>query len=240
MEQFKIKQGGFKEIRKTLLIITVPLLLIITFGVLAIFYFTMKDEQRDVNVLLLLIPFTLVTGAFGLYPSMNRQKKIFESYSLTLDNNSITREQHNTPTITISNEEISEIIKNSNGSITIKGNSKVNVIGVPPQIDDYKKLEELLNEIKQISTKTKESFPQKYIMLFSLLGMGLMATFQISNIKIIVGISGLVLLTFLGYSFFAIQRSKNIDNKTKRGRWMILFVAAIIIGGMYYKLSGLQ
>lgn len=240
MEQFKIKPGGFKEIRKTLLVKIVPILLLGSFGVLAMVHFNMKEEQSDVNVLLFLIPFILVSGAFGLYRSMNTQKKIFESYCLTLDNNSITREQHNTPTITISNEEISEIIKNSNGSITIKGKSKVNVIGVPPQIEDYTRLEKLLTEIKQISTKTKEPFLQKYMILFSLLGMGLMATFQISSNKIIVGVSGLVLLIFMGYSFFAIQRSKNIDNKTKRATWWVILVAVSIIGVMYYKLTGLQ
>ena len=74
--------------------------------------------------------------AFGLYRGVNRQKEIFDSYRLTLDNNAITREQHKTPTITISNTDVIEIVKNSNGSFTIKGNSPVNVIGVPSQKDD--------------------------------------------------------------------------------------------------------
>ena len=74
--------------------------------------------------------------AFGLYRGVNRQKEIFDSYRLTLDNNAITREQHKTPTITISNTDVIEIVKNSNGSFTLKGNSPVNVIGVPSQIDD--------------------------------------------------------------------------------------------------------
>ncbi len=140
--------------------------------------------------------------AFGLYRGINRQKEIFDSYRLTLDNNGITREQHNTPTINIAKADLSEIIKNPNGSFTIKGNSTVNVIGVPSQIDDYENLELSLAEIRQISTKTSEPILQNFRSLLSILVIGLMASVYISKDKIIVGISGTVLLVVLGYSVF--------------------------------------
>ena len=86
--------------------------------------------------------------AFGLYRGVNRQKEIFDSYRLTLDNNAITRQQHKTPTITISNTDVIEIVKNSNGSFTLKGNSPVNVIGVPSQT-------------RKIISRNKENFVKK-------------------------------------------------------------------------------
>jgi hypothetical protein len=238
MEQFKIRQNGFKEIRKAILIKAIPILLLAAFGGLAISYFTTNGQPNDVNVFPFVIPIVLVALAFGLYRSVNRQKEIFDSYILTLDNNVITREQHNTPTITILNADLCEIIKNSNGSFTIKGNSSVNVIGVPSQIDEYEKLEKTLSEVRQISTKGSESFLQKFRGLLSVLTIGLMAAVYISNDKIIVGVSGTVLLVVLGYSFFEVQRSKNIDRKTKKGMWWLLLVTASIISIMYYKLTG--
>jgi hypothetical protein len=239
-EQFKIRPDGFKEIRKTMLIKAIPLCLLAASGGLTISHFNASGQQSDVNVYLFVIPLVAGALAFGLYRGVNRQKEIFDSYSLALSNDSITREQHNTPTISISHGEISEIIKNSNGSFTIKGNSTINIIGVPSQIDNYEKLEKLLTDIRQISTKTSEPFLQKFRGLLSILTIGLMAAVYISKDRIIVGISGTVLLIVLGYSFFEVQRSKNIDNKTKRGMWWLIPVTASIIGVMYFKLTGQQ
>lgn len=241
MEQFKIRQDGFKEIRKMMLIKAIPISLLAVSGGLVISHFTTNEQQSNENVFSFVIPMVLGALAFGLYRGINRQKEIFDSYRLMIDNNGITREQHNTPTITISNTDVSEIIKNSNGSFTIKGNSFVNVIGVPSQIDNYEKLEKSLAEIRQISTKNSEPFLQKFRgILSSILTIGLMASVYISKDKIIVGVSGTVLLTVLGYSFFEVQKSKNIDSKTKKGMWWLIIVIASIMVGMYYKLTGQQ
>jgi hypothetical protein len=240
MEQFKIRKDGFKEIRKVMLVKAIPILLFATSGGLAIAYLNSNEEQSDVNVFPFVIPLMLGALAFGLYRGVNRQKEIFDSYVLTLDNNCITREQHNTQTITISNNGIIDIIKNSNGSFTIEGNSTVNVISIPSQIEDYEKLEKLLFEIRQISTIESKPFLQKFNALFSILTIGLMAAVYISKDKIIVSVAGTVLLPILGYSLFEVQRSKNIDRKTKKGMWWLILVIISIIGVMYLKLTGQQ
>ncbi len=127
-----------------------------------------------------------------------------------------------------------------NGSFTIKGNSSVNVIVVPSQIDNYEKLEKSLTEIRQILTKSSEPFLQKFRGILSISTIGLMAAVYISKDKIIVGVSGTVLLVVLGYSFFEVQRSKNVDSKTKKEMWWLILVTASIVGVMCYKLTGQQ
>ena len=67
-----------------------------------------------------------------------------------------------------------------------------------------------------------------------------MAAVYISKNKLIVGISGSIALLFMGYSFFKIQGSKNIDKKIKTTMWWLLVVCASIIAVMYFKLSGLM
>jgi hypothetical protein len=237
MQEFKIRQNGFKEIRKVILMKAIPLSLLAAFGGLAISYFNTNGQESNVNVIPFVIPIVLGALGFGLYRGLNRQKEIYDSYRLILDNIGITREQHNTPTISISNSAITEIVKNSNGSFTIKGNSSINVIIVPSQIEDYEKLEKSLSEIKQISTKISKPFLQKYRVLVSILTIGLMAAIYISADKIVVGASGVILLIMMGYSFFVLKMSKNVDNKTKKGMWWLILVMASIVAVMYYKLK---
>lgn len=240
MEQFKIRQDGFKEIRKALLIRTIPLSLIAVIGGLMISHFSSNEDQRDVNVFPVLIPVVLGTLAFGLYLSIQRQKTLFDSYTLTIDDQKITREQHNTPSITISITDLKDIIKNLNGSYIIKGTSSAHSIVIPSQIEDYTKLEKLLLDLRPISVKTKESFLQKFQTPISLLALGLMAIVYIAKDKVIVGVSGTIVLVVFAYSTFTLWRSKNIDNKTKKGSWWMLLLIGSIIITMYAKLTGQQ
>jgi len=240
MEQFKIRQNGFNEIRRGALIKVIPILLLAAFVGLAISHFNTSGQESDVNVYPFVIPLILGAIGFGIYRGINRQKEVFESYKLTIDNDSITREQYNMQTISISIADISEIRKNSNGSLIIKGKSSVDVIGVPTQIENFEKLEQLLSEIRNILDKDKEPFLQKHIGLFSILlavmTLGLMAVIYLCENKIISGICGTVLLIILAFSFIEIQKSKNIDNKTKKGSWWLVLVVVSIILTLIYKI----
>ena len=239
MEQFKIRKDGFKEIKKEALIYIIPIMLIAAFGGIAISYFIISEQQSGVNTFPFTILLVLVLIGFGISRGIGRQKDIYESYKLTIDNNSITREQNNTQTITISITDISKIRKNSNGSFIIQGDSAINVIIVPAQIENYEKLEQLLSEIKGISCKSRKTYLQMLLLgLFTTLIVGLIVVTYVVKDKIIVGICGTILLIIMGYSIFVNQRNKNIDNKTKKGMWASILVMAGIIGLMFYKIFG--
>ena len=101
MQQFKIRQDGFKEIKKQMLKKAIPLMLIaLTVGIV-IGTVNSKEKTKEINVLPFVIPFCAVVIGFGLYRCVNRQKGLFESYTLTFTNNLITREQLNTQIISI-------------------------------------------------------------------------------------------------------------------------------------------
>ena len=237
MQQFKIKPGGFEEIRKATLVKTIPIALIAVGIGFAISHFNSNGATSGADTLIFVIPIMLGALSVGLYSGIKRQKQIFESYTLTVDTDAITREQYNTPPITIVKSEIMEINKNPNGSFTIKGNSMLNMIGVPAQIDNYETLERSLGEMKPVSDKSKVSFLQRFRLLLVVLPLGLMAAVYLSGNKLVVGLSGTILLALLGYSFFVIQKSKNVDRRTKRGMWLAILVLLSIIGVMYFKLT---
>jgi hypothetical protein len=237
MQQFTNRPEGFGELKKALLLKTIPTSLLAGGVGIAISNANTNTSPDDSSAYLGIIPIMLGALAFGLYRGVIIQKKIFNSYTLTFDNESVTREQYNTPTISIPYREVTGIIKNSNNSFTIKGNSAVNVIGIPSQINDYTKLEVLLAEIRLVSVKTTEPFIQKFSPLLSILTLGLMATVYLAKNKVAVGVSGAALLALLGYSFFEVRRSRNIDGKTKKGMWWLLLVIASILAVTYIKLT---
>lgn len=238
MHIFKIRQDGFKEIKKQMLIRTIPIMLVAVIVGIVISSINSKDETGDINVLPIVIPLVAVAVGYGIYRGVNRQKAIFESYSLTFTNNLITREQQNTPTISIYFNDVKEITKHKNGSLTIKGKDATDLIQIPAQIDNDYKLETILQDIQPIAFKDKVSFLEKYQSLSGLLTGGLMLCVYVVNNKIIVGIAGVTLLVWMIWSFIKIRRSKNVDNKTKKSMWWILIVLASVIAVMIFKLTG--
>lgn len=239
MKVFKIRQDGFKEIRKKILLRSIPVLLIAGAVGITISTINSKQKENDVNVLPIVIPVIAAAIGFGLYRGVNRQKTLFESYTLTITNNLITREQLNTPTISIYFNDIKEIAKHKNGSFTIKGKETIDLIGIPAQIDNHPQLETALQQIQPIVAKDKVSFMEKYQILTGLVTAGLMLCVYTVNNKIIVALTGSALVALMVWSFIKIRSSKNVDSKTKQGFWWIILVLASVIAVMTFKLTGL-
>jgi hypothetical protein len=239
MQIFKIRQDGFKEIKKKTLLRSIPILLIaVTVGI-TISTINSRGKDNDVNVLPFVIPLAILALGFGVYRGINRQKALFDSYTLTITNNLITREQYNTPTISIYFNEIKEIAKHKNGSFTIRGKDVSDLIGIPSQIDNYSQLETTLEVIKPIVIKNKVPLLEKYQSLTGLVTAGLMLCVYTVESKIIVGLTGSALVALMIWSFIKIQKSKNVDNKTKKSVWWVLLVLASVIAVMIFKLTGL-
>jgi len=239
MQIFKIREDGFKEIRKKMLQRSIPLLLIAGAVGITISTINSKQEKNDVNVLPIIIPVMAVALGFGIYRGVNRQKGLFESYTLTITNNLITREQQNTPTISIYFNDVKEIAKHKNSSFTIKGKETVDLIGIPAQIENISQLETALQQIQPIVVKDKVSFMEKYQSLTGLVTLGLMlCVYTVSN-KIIVALTGTALVALMVWSFIKIRSSKNVDSKTKRSVWWVVLVLASVIAVMIFKLTGL-
>ncbi|HEY1201126.1 MAG TPA: hypothetical protein VGE79_09105 [Niastella sp.] len=239
MQVFKSKRDGFKEIRKKMLLRLIPTLLIAGAVGITISTINSKQNGNDINVLPIVIPITAAALAFGIYRGVNRQKAIYESYTLTITDHLVRREQLNTPTISIYFNDIREIAKHKNGGFTIKGKETVDLIQVPVQIDDYLQLEKALQQIQAIVEKDKVSFMEKYQSLTGLVTAGLMLCVYTVHNKIIVALTGSTLVALMVWSFIKIRNSKNVDNKTKQSVWWIVLVLASVTAIMIFKLTGL-
>lgn len=229
MQVFKIRQNGFKEIQKQSLQKSILLMLIAITAGIFMSLFNAKPDVEKANVLPVIIPILIIAAGYGLYRGLKRQKGIFESYTLTVTNNLITREQLNTPTVSLYLNEVKEIVKNKNNSFTIKGKNANDIILIPPQIDGYEQLEKTLNEIKPIRFMTALSFMDRYPLTTGIITTSLMVcVFTVTN-KIIVVLSGSLFIAIMIWSYLKIRSSKNINNETKKIlRYLPIVIASVL------------
>jgi hypothetical protein len=236
--KFKIKENGFDDIKKKMILRTIPIALIAASGGLAISHFNTSGQSSDVNVLPFVIPIIIGAMVFGILKGIKRQKNIFNSYELTIEDERIIRRQDLTSDIEIPFSEIREITKNRNGSLAIKGANSNNSIGVPSQIENLIELESELSKIVEITASDKQTFLQKYSWVLPLLTIGLMMTVYIAKNKVLVGVAGTLLTIGLIYSLVVTQKSKHLDKKTKRGMRLTLIVLFSVIAVTYFKVFG--
>ncbi len=119
--KFQITEGSFKTLRKKAVLETIPILLIAATVGITVSTINNIKVGKDVNVLPIVIPLVLASLGVGLFLGVNRQKKSFESYTLTISNNLVTREQPNIPMVSLYFNEIQKIVKHKNGGFVIKG-----------------------------------------------------------------------------------------------------------------------
>ncbi|KUJ61008.1 hypothetical protein AR687_14875 [Flavobacteriaceae bacterium CRH] len=236
-EIFKIKESGFEEIKKQLIIKSLPTLLVaMSFG-FAIVFINAKEKGDVLTVLPFMIPFILLSMGYGIYKGLKRQKMLFQTFKLTFSENNIVREQANTPTVNIPIADIKSIIKDKKGSYTIKGKTASETILIPAQVGNYEHLEMLFSQIKPVEELTLPTFEEKYRIPILLLMAICMGTVYVSYNKILVGICCVVVSTLLIRSSIQILKNKNIDNKTRRIGYYSLVVLASVIGVTILKFS---
>jgi hypothetical protein len=226
-KQFKIRPDGFNEVKKTYLFKLVPVILLATAAGITIAHYYYRDKGDDFNSLPFVIPIVGLMSIFSIYRSVNKQKELFESYVLSINETSIIREQKDTPTVTLSKWEIAQIQKLSNGYYQIKGSNSSDIICIPPQLEGYTEMEALLLGLSTTNTK-QVPWHERYAIIIIILGLGLMVTFFLLKDRILLTLTGLPLIGMLAWSLYEGHRSKNLDKKTKRGLlWLYVVIFAM-------------
>lgn len=147
MQQFHLSADGFKRIKKFTLSRVVLFMLLAFIGSIAVSYSNYQNKEGSI----LFLP----TGVIGLTVILlllinwflNRSKESLQSFTLTLKDNTIIREQLYLPTVTIPYSEVSDLRISRNGSIRITGAEPQDRIAISPYIEKY---DELLEALKSI------------------------------------------------------------------------------------------
>ena len=235
MQQFRVSEAGFKKLRRRMLLITIPFMVIVVVIFLVTNIFGSKHDAD--NTWLYILPIFPIMFGISSYRSMKKQKQFLASYRVTISDNEITREQMNTPPLTINFMEIKEIIKSEKGHFTIKGAGSKDIIYVANWIENPEELEQRLQTLAPIQARAKDPWHLKYrwaiIIPVIASGLGLF----ISDNKIIAGVCGVALTGFIVWLIYEILTNKNVPTSTKRRSWIFFFFLAIIIYVIYTKLT---
>lgn len=239
MEQFKVSESGIKTILNQLLKRIIPIYVILLIGIVWLNFDKLNSMNGEFELQFLLIFISLMLGAFVIssYLSLKRLKSQLSSYVLTINENEIIREQNNMPTIRHLKSDITEIIKNHNGSFTIKARSNKDVIGIPIKIENSDKLESLLNQIKPVQIRTSQAWWERFTIPLVIITIALMGGVYTSTNVTVVVVSGIILLSVFTYSLFTMYNNKNIDSKIRRWMFVILIPMISIIGRMVLAFS---
>ncbi len=208
--------------------IVIPMLVIVVI-VIAVLNLTRNNSSGDINTLPFLLPVILVIYGISLFRTFKKQNKFLKSYTLTISEEGITREQLNTPPISISFMEIKEIVKTKKGGYIIKGLDRTDVIYVPYLTENPEELQQRLEALAPISTKSIDPVYRKYTPLLFLPGLGLFICVLTLTNKILVGISAALVIGLLIWAIYSIRNNKNIPGSGKRITWSMVIMLLLII-----------
>lgn len=227
MKIFKIKENGFEEIRKQLMFKSATLSITAMIAGLIISYI---NSHADTIVYLISALPLIGILYISLKKGLERQKTVYESYILKVDETEIIREQYNTPTIKLNFSEITKINRSAKGGLIL--GKKNQTLIVPAQIENLDKLYDILKNNCSVPVTIIKSKPliKKLEIPIALSTLILMGIIYISTNKIFVLISGTLFVSLIIWSFIEIQTNKNIDEKARKSSyWLILVLLSSLV-----------
>jgi len=226
---FRLNPNAFKQVRNR--VITRTLVLGITAAVVGVYiaFFSNSSEPPDLALLLIMAPVLLIIVLGGLFVGLARQKEQWNTFELTVDDETITRTQKNMPIVQLSRKGVEEIIDGTRGNIEIKTDKAEEFITIPNGIERRAELLNILSQIGRI--KSQEVYrPWWQTAVPSIITLGLLVVFFGSKHQVVTVVSGLILLVGLTYALVSVLRSSNVDSISKRTSLiLIIFLIGVAV-----------
>ncbi|OOQ60324.1 hypothetical protein [Mucilaginibacter pedocola] len=238
MPQYKNKPEGFGAVKSQLYRKGLPVMLIALVTGLSISYATQKGVAEEMYTTMFTILFFAVVLAFSFWRALQKQKAVYNSYLLTIDDGYIVKEQATLNTGRLKLGLIEIIEQDEFGNLFVSDAQKQSIVVVSANIESYAEVKELLGAFKPITTRKKINIFQKYWFVTVSVPCILMVVVYISDSKIIVAAAGIPLIAVMIWGIYKIRTNKHFANKSKPSIWMLLIVILSITAMVYYKLFG--
>jgi len=225
MQQFKIAPDKLSEFKRILIRRTVAMSLIIGCFCLVGTYFLLKKNsaEDDINPLFVSIPVTVLIFGILTNKKIKKQKEVAETYTLTVNDEIISREQADLPTLSLMRNEIKKITRTKTGSLFINGSRIMEQIEIPPQIDNYAQLYDILEKIKPVKQVSYNS-GLLVVTVSILAGITTFGIFAGTN-KVIVAVCGTLISAMMFLLVCMALSGKYGDEKTKKKVWIYVIAA---------------
>lgn len=231
---FRLDPESYPALRKRIMIKTALLVLIVWGGVS---FTLLKDGDKDGTGIWFVVGMALFYG-YLIFKTSKKRRKIYESYTLIIDEWNITRKQDGLKDMQIPLSEITTIEKNAANRFEVRGKSRAPFerILIPRQIEGYDRVEEILAGFKPIEINPKPSYMEKYGLLITLILIAPILGVYIVDNKIIVSVCAVLAVTMLVYSMFYMSKYKNTVKSWKRTLWFLPLIIISILVVVYFKL----
>jgi len=236
MSQYKNNPKDFLILRKRILSRSIPVVFISSLAGIIIFYFSADSRSADILVWVIIIIFFLVIMTYSILKAIKRQKEMYDSYLLEINNEQLSRYQIGLPNASIAFNEITEIKEDKNGDLIIKGQNSQIQIAISSFLQNYTDVKDLLQAQKAINQIQTKNLFQKYPFVSGVIPGALMIAVYISNNKLVVSASGSAVIILMLWGFYNVRTSKLVDDKIKRNAWFMLIVIFSVVSIIYKKL----
>lgn len=235
MQQFRIKPESIPPLIKKVVVRASFLGVIALSAGIAIPLIAYPDSAGLTRILPIVL--LLATGAFmyGIRMGIKRQRRILETYLLTIDSEGIMREQDDTPSIRIAKHEVKEIVKGIDGSFGIMGANALNAIGVPAQIEAPDVLEARLADLRAIRVLESKPLLVRFSLILPLFTVLAMVITFVSDNKYVVAVTGTMLFALFIWSMVVLRSSKNVPSHIRRTAFLLVPVLLAVVAAIALK-----
>jgi hypothetical protein len=225
MREYKLSSEFFSQMTKRIWTVVVPIALLALAGGL----WMGGQEARSSAPLLVMGLFLLIVMAFSILSGIRKQKKLWSSYRIILDEDSIKKIQDGLPDVTITFGEIVKIMEAAGLGLSVHAVDPPRQIGVPATLEDYDGFRLALSDrhsfenVPQARTRWAQFLP--WAVGLGTIG-GFLVTFLSKN-PYISAIAGILLFIGLVISLVQIQRN---PEARKQMRWQSCFILFPLLG----------
>ncbi|WP_431213458.1 hypothetical protein ACQ86N_00540 [Puia sp. P3] len=227
MKQYFIGEEGIKKFRKRYYNIFLPVVAI--GAAIPLTINLMSIHASDGYTPWIVFGAMAVYLGFSVTRIFKKQKKMLESYRLTITENEIVREQMNTPALTINFMEVKEIMKTRKGSFLVRGVSRTDLIQIPYWVDDLDGIEQQLQTFSTVTTAKSFMLRQYGVLAIRLAALGMLIAISTVNDKAVVTILGAVLIGLIIWGLNELRVNKNVTVNAKRRSMVVYTLIAIVV-----------
>jgi len=225
MPAFKLTPEGIKQTKTKMLRVVIPIALAAIGAGVVLGVVNTKSDNDPLSILAFLVPAIGLTMFLIFRRAVRAIGSQLESFYLELDDTTIKRCQENIPDVTLSKEEITEIMETSKGDFIIKSPDKSRFIFISRYIEDRDQVKNFLEKLHPIVQKDFQNRLGLAILII-VAGVALATVFGLSENRAVVLVTGFILIVKINLGIILILMSSQVERRLK---WRVLIFVLVLI-----------